>query len=226
MILKITNVKKSYSDKFLFQISDLVINKGEKVAIVGLNGSGKSTFLKILLDLLKLDSGEVFIFNYLNHKVEDWKIKTSSFLDNTYLIDFLTINEYLLFLTGINSNTAITNFVEKLNFYNLDRNKRISNLSSGNKRKVGIIAALMRNTELCILDEPSNYLDIQAKQGLINYIKNLVDRTFVIADHDIDFLAEFATRIIILKNGEIVFDGPIMDEPKAFIKKFYSQIGN
>lgn len=206
MIVEIENLKKSYLEKNVLSIDSLRIAKGEKVAITGPNGCGKSTLLRLLLDLIEPDKGHVLLFGNPVQGDEKWKLRTSAFLDDSFLMDFLTVREYLHFLVNGVSDEQIHETVVQLNFTTVNFHEHIKNLSSGNKKKVGILGALLRRTELIIFDEVSNFLDYDSKRGLLEYFRTLRDSTVIIVEHNPEFIQDFATRLLVLDKGVIAKD--------------------
>lgn len=198
-------VKYKYpSGIFSLSINDLVIRENEKVGLIGLNGSGKSTLLELILDLIPLQSGEIYL-NNCKSTSEGWKKYTSAYLSKEFLIGYLSVDEYFKFLINSDSNHELVKKLSKeLSIESIDKNLLIKNLSEGNKKKVGIAGAILSDSKICILDEPSNYLDFRSKENLASYIRKDEVKTYLIADHDIHFLKKIVDRFIVIKNGEIV----------------------
>jgi len=211
MIIVVENLKKTYFKKSVLNIESLHIGKGEKVAITGTNGSGKSTLLNLTLDLIKPQEGSIFLFGEDVRRNEKWKLKTSAFLNDSFLLDFLTVREYIHFITNSEPEEHINEMVNRLSFTSLNLNEQIKNLSSGNKKKVGILGALLSARELVIFDEVCNFLDYTSKKGLIQYFKSLNDSTVVIVEHNIEFIHDFADRVLVLENGSIIKDIEVGD---------------
>lgn len=206
MIIAIENLKKMYFKKNVLNIKSLQIKQGEKVAITGANGCGKSTLLNLMLDLIKPDEGSVFLFGNNVRGNEAWKVKTSAFLNDSFLLDFLTVREYIYFLVGSTTNERINEMIDRLNFTSLNLNEYIKNLSSGNKKKVGILGALLTARDLILFDEVCNFLDYQSKKGLLHYFKSLPNYTVVIVEHNVEFIRDFASRVLVLDSGSIIKD--------------------
>jgi ABC-2 type transport system ATP-binding protein len=206
MIIEIENLKKVYFKKCVLNIESLHINKGEKIAITGANGSGKSTLLNLALDLIKPDEGRILLFGDSVKGNEKWKFRTSAFLNDSFLLDFLTVREYIHFLTRSVTDEHINEMLNRLNFTSLNLNEHIKNLSSGNKKKVGILGALLTERELIVFDELCNFLDYESKKGLIHHFKSLTNCTVVVAEHNLDFIHDFASRVLVLDNGSLIND--------------------
>lgn len=214
-MLSIENISKSYNKQEVLNIPKLEIGKGELIGIVGNNGAGKSTLFRLILDLIQADKGVVKLKNVAVNETEDWKNYTGAYLDNTFLLGYLSPSEYLNFvasLSGIKKEEAqerIEAFRSYLGSENLDQTKYIRNLSSGNQQKVGIAAALLNEPELVILDEPFNFLDPTAQENtkkLLARIHKNSDTTVLISSHNLEHVLNICTRVILLENGLIFKD--------------------
>jgi len=219
MLLEFKNVTKQYGQSTVLSIENLSIDKGECIGLVGNNGAGKTTAFSLILDLIKATEGTVLSKDKDVSSSEDWKSYTSAFLDETFLIDFLTPNEYFDFVGGLYSwsKSEVLDFVRQFEvFFNgevLDVKKYIRDLSKGNQKKVGIIGALIGNPEIVILDEPFASLDPTSQIRLKRLITERMDQhTFLISSHDLTHVAEVCNRIVILEKGKIVMDNPKTDE--------------
>ncbi|MDR2622508.1 MAG: ABC transporter ATP-binding protein, partial [Dysgonamonadaceae bacterium] len=165
MELELKNLVKRFGDKTALDVSELIIEKGTLLGLVGNNGAGKTTLFRLILDLLKADEGYVLSKGVDVSKSEDWKTYTGSFIDNRFLIEFLTPEEYFYFVGetyGLNKEAVLERLQTFSRFMNneiLGQKKYIRNFSAGNKQKIGIMAAMMIRPEILILDEPFNFLD-------------------------------------------------------------------
>lgn len=224
MIIEIENLSKSYLGKDVLSIESMSITKGEKVVITGANGSGKSTLLKLALDLIRPDEGKVLLFGHNVRDDEKWKSRTSAYLNDSFLLDFLTVREYIHFLESSLTEGHINEVLGLLNFNTLDLNETIKNLSSGNKKKAGILGTLITKRELIIFDELSNFLDYKSKKGLIDYFKYLTDCTIVMVEHNIEFIQDFASRVVVLEAGSIIKDFKLKDTPPKYFENILSML--
>lgn len=214
-MLEIKDLIKSYNKKEVLNIPHLKIGKGELIGIVGNNGAGKSTLFRLILDLIAPDQGEVLSRGIPVNSTEDWKNYTGSYIDNTFLLRYLTPTEYLNFigkLSGMNKD-QISEQVEKYRNYlgsdNLDQNKYIRNLSSGNQQKVGIVGTLINQPELIIWDEPFNFLDPTAQENtkkLLDKLHKTTDASILVSSHNLEHMLTICSRIILLENGVIIKD--------------------
>ncbi len=219
MLLEFNNVKKNYGQITVLDINSLSIDKGECVGLVGNNGAGKTTAFSLILDLIRISNGTVESKGKIVSNSEDWKSYTSAFLDETFLVDFLTPNEYFDFVGGFYnwSKGEINDFINQFeDFFNgeiLGVKKYIRDLSKGNQKKVGVVGALIGNPEIVILDEPFASLDPTTQIRLKKIIMERLDQhTFLISSHDLTHVAEVCSRIVILEQGKVVMDNPKTEE--------------
>jgi len=214
-MIKVNDLTKIYSDTTVLDIPNLEIKKGESFGLVGNNGAGKTTFFRLILDLIRASNGTILSNGEDVAKSENWKNYTGSYLDKSFLIDFLTPEEYFDFIGNIyglskdDTLDFLNRFGEFFNDEVLGRNKYIRDLSSGNQQKVGIASALMSDPEILILDEPFNSLDpttqIRLTQ-LLNKLRENKNITMLISSHDLNHITEVCDRIVVLDEGKIVQD--------------------
>ena len=215
MQITISNLKKKFGDKTAVDIPEFSINTGEMLGLVGNNGAGKTTFFRMLLDLLKADSGNVLLGDIDPALSEDWKQFTGAYIDEGFLIDFLTPEEYFEFIgkiCGMNQEAIEQrekDFEQFMDGEILGQKKLIRDLSAGNKQKVGIIAALFNRPELVILDEPFNFLDPSGQNILKKILKEYnqsVGATILISSHNLQHTVDISSRIALLEHGLIIKD--------------------
>jgi len=223
------NLKKKYGN-FELNIPYLEIIDGEIFGLVGNNGAGKTTFLRLCLDLIQADEGMVISGDINVAKDETWKEYTGSYLDEGFLIDFLTPEEYYDFIASLHemSREEIQKSLDQFKmFFNgniLGTGKYIREMSTGNKQKTGIAAAMFINPEVLILDEPFANLDPTSRKILINLLKYLNKRnntTMIISSHDLNNVTDVCTRIAVLENGKIVKDKPVSDKIFTELEEYF-----
>ena len=174
-MITISNLKKQFGETVACDIQALEIKDGEILGLVGNNGAGKTTLFRMLLDLLKPDAGTVTLDGINPAESEAWKDKTGAYIDDSFLIEFLTPEEYFAFLGKISglSQEEVDNRLKHFERFAsgeiFGQKKLIRNLSAGNKQKVGIIAALFNKPQLVILDEPFNFLD-PSSQNILKHV--------------------------------------------------------
>lgn len=214
-MLSIKNLKKSYKGVNAVDIDALEIHAGEVIGLVGNNGAGKTTFFRLLLDLVRADSGEVLSKGKLVTASEDWKSYTAAYIDEGFLIDYLTPEEYFYFVGKLNqlSNADVDDFLQNyIVFFNdaiLKQGKYIRDFSKGNQFKIGIVAALLTNPELLILDEPFANLDPTTQLRLVEMIKEMATHKqmcIIVSSHDINHVSEVSSRILLMEKGKIIKD--------------------
>lgn len=226
-----TNLSKVYNGISVLDIPHLEIPRGQSFGLVGNNGAGKTTFFSLVLDLIQPTTGSVFNNEITVSQSEAWKPFTSSFIDETFLIGYLTPEEYFNFigeLRGQNKADVATFLKDFEDFFNgeiLGRRKYLRDLSKGNQKKVGIVAALLGNPEVVILDEPFANLDPTTQIRLKNLIKEITmntEVTFLISSHDLIHVTEVCQRIVVLDKGEIVKDIKTSEATLKELEQFFA----
>jgi ABC-2 type transport system ATP-binding protein len=232
-MIQITNLQKEYSGSTVLDIPDLKIENGEVFGLVGNNGAGKTTLFSLILDLIRATKGRVYINEIPVAKSEDWKALTGSYIDESFTIGYLTPDEYFNFigeLRQMNANDIkefLSGYKEFFNDEILGKKKYIRNLSKGNQKKVGVVAALMGNPEIVILDEPFANLDPTSQFQLRKIIKEAAGRnksTFLISSHDLDHVTDVCTRIVILQKGQIVRDVIKTQNTLSELEEFFTGV--
>jgi len=209
------NLTKIYGDQTVLNIETLDIPKGQSFGLVGNNGAGKTTFFSLLLDLIQPTTGKVMNNDIQVNKSEAWKPFTSAFIDETFLIGYLTPEEYFYFIGELRGqsktdvNELLANFEDFFHGEILGQKKYLRDLSKGNQKKVGIVASFIGEPQVIILDEPFANLDPTTQIRLKAIIKKLgQDRevTVLVSSHDLIHVTEVCERIVVLNKGEIVKD--------------------
>ena len=219
-MIKSENLKKSFGATIACNIPELTINNRDILGLVGNNGAGKTTLFRMLLDLLKPDEGTVALDGINPAESEEWKAATGSYIDEGFLIDFLTPEEYFAFIGKITNMTQAQVDERLKDFERLaggeifGQKKLIRNLSAGNKQKVGIISALFNRPKLVILDEPFNFLD-PSSQNILKHVltdyNHKTGATILISSHNLQHTIDISTRITLLEKGQIIKDMPNED---------------
>ena len=219
-MITINNLKKAFGETIACDIPALEINDGDILGLVGNNGAGKTTLFRMMLDLLKPDDGSISLDGINPSKSEEWKASTGAYIDEGFLIDFLTPEEYFAFIGKI-TDMKQEQVDERLKDFErlacgeiFGQKKLIRNLSAGNKQKVGIISALFNKPRLVILDEPFNFLDPSSqnilKHELTEY-NHQTGATILISSHNLQHTVDISTRITLLEKGQIIKDMPNED---------------
>ena len=216
-MITIKNLKKAFGETVACDIPEFTVNKGDILGLVGNNGAGKTTLFRMLLDLLKPDEGQVALDGINPAEDETWKAWTGAYIDEGFLIDFLTPEEYFAFLGKI-TNMTQEQVDDRLKDFDrlaageiFGQKKLIRNLSAGNKQKVGIMSALFNKPQLVILDEPFNFLDPSSQNTLKHVLtryQQVTGATILISSHNLQHTVDISTRIALLEKGRILKDMP------------------
>ena len=232
-MIQVNNLQKSYKETVVLDLPELEIKKGEVFGLVGNNGAGKTTFFSLVLDLIRASKGSVTIDEIPVSESEEWKSLTSAYIDESFTIGYLTPDEYFAFigdLRDMNANDIekfLADFSEFFNNEIIGKKKFIRDLSKGNQKKVGVVGALMGNTELVILDEPFANLDPTSQFKLRQIIKEFASKkgkTFMISSHDLDHVADVCARIVVLEKGKIVRDVQKTATTLAELQEFFTGV--
>lgn len=228
--ISVNNLIKKFGDKTAVSIPDFCFPSNKIIGLVGNNGAGKTTLFRLILNLIKADSG---IVNFcltdensqqdkanldsnttlVSHLEDAWKSYIAAYLDESFLIEFLTPKEFFTFIAKVN-NIEEQEMEERLNSLQsflgdevLGRKVYIRELSAGNKQKVGIVAALLSCPKFVILDEPFNFLDPSSqnhlKKLLIEY-KTKHKASILISSHNLHHTTDISNRIVLMEKGEII----------------------
>lgn len=234
ILLQTKNLKKSYGKTKVLHGIDITIVEGERVAIIGKNGGGKSTLINTILGLLPIDSGKI-LYPYHNNVREDFLDDLGiQFQDSTYPTGY-TVDEIIDLVHDINfdgNNIEYKNFIKKtrepikeelLKVFNLIdyRKKKTKKLSGGQKQRLNILLALVKKPKMLILDEITTGLDIEAKHTLIRYIDYFAKKhkiTLVIVSHIVAEMLILSNRLILIEDGRVIHQITM----KEIIEKYQS----
>lgn len=214
-MISIQSLKKTYKNVPVLDVAELSIGQGESFGLVGNNGAGKTTLFRTILDLIRPSEGKVEINGENVQGNDEWKSYVGSFLDEGFLIPYLTPDEYFKFVGKLHnySDADLKSFYEKFaELFNdeiIGKNKYISDLSKGNLKKVGIAAAFMGNPQMIMLDEPFENLDPTSQIRLKNLLQDerkQLNVTYLISSHDLNHVTEICERIVILEKGRVIKD--------------------
>lgn len=228
MKIQIENLKKSFGEKVAVDIEQYEIRDGEMLGLVGNNGAGKSTLFRLMLDLVKADGGRVLMHPSEQEQsqgiaqgsvdvaqTEDWKDWTGAFVDESFLIDYLTPDEYFQFIGRISGrkqeevDTFLQDFEQFMAGEVAGQKKLIRNLSAGNKQKVGIVGAMLLQPKVLILDEPFNFLDPSSQSAikrLLQEYNRKTGATILVSSHNLQHTVDICPRIALLEHGVIIRD--------------------
>ena len=215
MRIQLNNLKKCFGEHTAVDIPHFTIDNGQMVALVGNNGAGKTTLFRLMLDLSKATEGNVLKDDIDPAKSEDWKLQTGAFIDNSFLIDFLTAEEYFEFVGKVSGMTR-EQVAERLKTFEtfmgdeiMGQKKYIRDFSAGNKQKIGIVAALLSSPQPVILDEPFNFLDPSSQNQLkriLTEFNRSTGSTVIVSSHNLQHTVDISTRVALLEKGKIIED--------------------
>jgi len=214
-MIEIKNLKKVYNGAIVVNVPALQINKGESIGLIGNNGAGKTTLFRMILDLIRPESGEVLSKGENVAGAEDWKNYTASYLDEGFLIDYLTPEEYLYFIGGLHGQNKaqvdekLAGLAEFFNGEIIKKGKYIRDLSKGNQCKVGVGACLLQQPEILMLDEPFANIDPSTQFRLKNILKDQNKNygvTTIVSSHDLNHVTDVCDRILLMEKGVVIKD--------------------
>jgi ABC-2 type transport system ATP-binding protein len=230
-MITIENLSKKYGSQIVLNIAELSIPTGQSFGLVGNNGAGKTTLFSLLLDLIQPTTGHIISNEVQVNTSEEWKPFTSSFIDETFLIGYLTPEEYFYFigdLRGQNKADVDALLSEYQDFFHgeiLGQKKYLRDLSKGNQKKAGIVASFIGNPKVVILDEPFANLDPTTQIRLKQIIKELAEKkdfTVLVSSHDLIHVTEVCERIVVLNKGEVVKDIQTSTETLKELEVFFA----
>lgn len=212
-IIETKNVSKLYNGTPAVKNVSFSVKKGEVVGFVGLNGAGKSTTINMLLGFQHSSKGEVFLFGekvtlpnaHKSHRRIGFATGDMS------LFDGMTGVQYLKFVAksyGVSLKTPI--FKELTERFDPQLDKKLKQLSRGNKQKIALIAAFMTKPELVVLDEPSSGLDPLMQQKFLDLVREEAEKgtTIFMSSHYLNEVVDVCSRILLIKNGQLIKDMP------------------
>ena len=218
-MIKATNLTKNYGEQRAVDIPELIIPDGTILGLVGNNGAGKTTLFRLLLDLIKATDGEVGLSKSDDCELmnpaqcEDWKHFVGAYVNEGFLIDFLSAEEYFLFAGKVNEipeetvKATVEQYTEFLTDEIIGAGKLIRDLSAGNRQKVGIVSALLAQPKIVILDEPFNFLDPSSQNKLKKLIIDYHEKTgatLLISSHNLTHTVDISTHVALMEKGKII----------------------
>ena len=207
-IIEIKKLKKKYDDKFELGKIDLAIQKGVIVGFIGENGAGKTTLIKSMLNIIKIDSGEIKIFGK-DYKKEEKAIKEEIgvVLDNMFFPELLNAKDINNSMKDIYKNWDSKLYFSYLKEFDLPDNKPLKSMSKGMRKKLEIVAAISHKPKLLILDEPTSGLDPVVRNEVLDiFLKFIEDEehSILLSTHITSDLEHIADEIIFIDKGKKV----------------------
>ena len=243
MDIIIKDIKKTFGEKVAVDIPELTIHSGELLGLVGNNGAGKSTLFRLIRDLIKADTGTVHMVVKVGEnsvdinvaETEEWKDWTGAFVDEGFLIDYLTPDEYFQFIARLTntSDEELQEFLAQYQHFMADelagQKKLIRTLSAGNKQKVGIMAAMLLKPQVLILDEPFNFLDPSSQNAIKHLLKKYIEETgatILVSSHNLQHTVDICPRIVLLEHGKVIHDIDNKEKQAQTILENYFEIND
>lgn len=219
-IIEIKNISFRYSEEEVLDNLSIDIYSGDIVGLLGHNGAGKTTLFRIVRELFTPNEGEI-------NKNYDKGESISILPENNGVYENLTAYENLKFrgkLFGTNNNDIDSNINNLLKLFRLEnvKDKKVKTFSNGMKKRIALAAAMIQKSNILILDEPTNGIDPESREILIDIINNLQrqGKTLMISSHDLDFISRAVDRVVIIQNGQKVYEN-YMDKIKLSLKDIY-----
>ncbi|MCT7779653.1 MAG: ABC transporter ATP-binding protein [Lactobacillus iners] len=206
-VFEISNITKSFKNKQILKGVDLIVNRGDIIGLLGLNGEGKSTLIKIILGILSQDYGEV-------KRNFDIKSDVGVMLQEISMPEKMKVYEWLDMVKCFSTNSkSVESVLDSVNLRTV-RNKYCDSLSGGQQRRVQFATAIINNPKVLILDEPTVGMDVVSKKAFwetLNTFSFSKDLTIILISHDMEEVAEFCNRVLILSKGLLVSDSKMTD---------------
>lgn len=233
-ILKCENLKKQVKNKVIVENISFSVNDGDVIGLIGANGAGKTTIIKLILGLIKLTEGKVHINGF---DIEEDFIKAienvGAIVETPDLYMYLSGYDNLKITANNYKNIPKSRIDEVVKLVGLENRikDKVSTYSLGMRQRLGIAEAIINNPQLLILDEPTNGLDIEGIIEIRNLIKSLSEKgiAILISSHNLTEIENVCNRIIAIKSGNMIVDEPIeefkifngekLTSEQAFIKK-------
>ncbi|MDR3111808.1 MAG: ABC transporter ATP-binding protein [Elusimicrobiota bacterium] len=224
-MIKVKKLSAGYGSKTILSEVDISINKGSFTAIIGRNGAGKSTFLKVLCGLIKQFKGAIFINGKDKSEISKNDFaKILAFMPQTVDMSFpFTVKEFLIFgrypymnvfkIASQKDYAVVENVLDFMDLQSFS-SKRIDELSGGEKQKVLIAQTIVQETDILVFDEPTAHLDIGNQYSILEILKNInekLSKTIIVTLHDLNAAGEFCQDIVLLDCGRVKNFGTAQD---------------
>lgn len=220
--IEVNNLVKRYGEVFAVSNISFSVEKGSICAILGPNGSGKTTTIKSICNLIIPDEGEIKVYGKDNKKTMDKM--AALFEGNRNLYWRLTPTENLRYFAGIRGlggkeiNEKIDELLTRFNLEN-KKNVVVNNLSKGMQQKVAIAMTLICNTDIILLDEPTLGLDVRSCMDIERELRTIareMEKTVLLSTHDMKLVQNVCDDVVILDKGKIVADGTVENLLRMF----------
>ena len=208
-IIEIKKLKKKYDEKFTLGEIDITIPKGVIVGLIGENGAGKTTLIKSMLNIIKIDSGEIKIFGKDYRKEEKFiKEDIGVVLDNMFFPELLNAKDINNSMKDIYKNWDSKLYFSYLKEFDLPESKPLKSMSKGMRKKLEIVSALAHKPKLLILDEPTSGLDPVVRAEVLDIFQKFIEdeeHSILLSTHITSDLEHIADEIIFIDKGKMLF---------------------
>ncbi|MDQ7041415.1 MAG: ABC transporter ATP-binding protein [Rhodothermus sp.] len=217
MEIRLIQLKKRYGKIMAVDIPELTIRSGELVGLIGHNGAGKTTLLRLILDLVAPTEGCVLLDGQDVRRTTAWKQHTAAYLDEGFLIPFLTPGEYLTLvgqaygLDKAQYQARLKSLAPFLDPMLLSERKYVRDLSAGNRQRLGLAATLLAHPRLVVLDEPFEHLDPTGRKQFSDLIRTWNTThaaTILLATHNLSEVKDLVQRVLLMEAGRLIYDQP------------------
>lgn len=222
MILELRNIEKSFGTKHVLKGISFAAESGKAFGLLGRNGAGKTTSIRILMDVFHADSGEVLLdgkpIDYSSLKI-GYLPEERGLYPKKRIIDQLVYFAELNGLSHANAVSSADKWLMRLDMYEY-RNKRLDTLSKGNQQKIQLITALAHDPQIVVLDEPFSGLDPVNARLLKNVVKETIaeDKIVIFSSHQMNYIEEFCDSIAIINDGQVVLGGDLHSIKRSYIR--------
>jgi phospholipid/cholesterol/gamma-HCH transport system ATP-binding protein len=220
-MIKIVNLSKSFSEKVVLRNISAEFDGGKTTVVLGRSGSGKSVLLKVILRLIPFDSGSILVgdvdtTDYSEQEMMNVRKRIGMLFQGSALFDSMTVYENVAYTlrehTGMSEEEIRQRVAEKLNFVEMEGSEFLmpSELSGGMQKRVALARAVANNPDYIFFDEPTTGLDPITAQTINELIKKVqvqMGTTVIVVTHDLESAAFVADKIVLLKDGEVLFEG-------------------
>jgi ABC-2 type transport system ATP-binding protein len=213
-VIQTQGLTKYFGGKKVVDRLDLAVPRGAIYALLGDNGAGKSTTIKMLTGLLPADAGRASILGRDCWKAAyELRFKVGYVPEKPRFYDWMTVREIGQFTAGFHQAGFFNRYLAAADRFNLDRGAKLKNLSKGGYAKVGLALALAIDPEVLILDEPTSGLDLFTRREFLGSMVELAGegRTIIISSHGVAEVERVASHVAFLAQGQVLLDGPLED---------------
>ena len=205
--VKVRNISKFINGKEILHDISFDIYEGQIVGLVGQNGAGKTSLLKVMTGLYNYDKGEIYYYNFnLKKDFEKCMSIIGTLIEYPELYNNLSGKKNLEIFKSMFKNVSDETIKEIVNIVEMEKylGKKFKTYSLGMKERLGIASSLINKPKILILDEPTNGLDPSGVKNILNILKNMKDTTIIISSHMLSEIENLCDKIIFINNGRVV----------------------